>query len=173
MRPNCIRVDADQRDTKLDPMSRVHFGRIYTIEHGVKARSFGRVNRDSMNHLMFQWQAVLLEGRVTTSSLPTATTIESRAAAVSQARKQKKIAEDSEDSEDEDSNLDSEEDDDESENEQSGSRARQLQQRKLQSMKDALLTDAGYRVLLAEHSSNMYLVQRDPRYHALLRRYQQ
>lgn len=53
-----IRVDQDDRAEKLDPWSRIHFGKVYSIEHNVKVRSFGKVNAQSMTALLYQFRAV-------------------------------------------------------------------------------------------------------------------
>ena len=47
-----IRVDPDLRNDKLDPRSRLNFGKVYTIEHNVKVRSFGMVHRNSLPALL-------------------------------------------------------------------------------------------------------------------------
>ncbi|KAF2722887.1 hypothetical protein K431DRAFT_221009, partial [Polychaeton citri CBS 116435] len=51
MRSRAIRVDPDERDTKLDLLSRLDFGKITTIQHNLKVKSFGKVNRASMDAL--------------------------------------------------------------------------------------------------------------------------
>lgn len=58
MRPSPIRVDPDEKGSKLNPCSRVNFGKVYTIEHNVKVKSWGMVNRDSMQALLFQFRDV-------------------------------------------------------------------------------------------------------------------
>lgn len=58
MRPRSIRVDPDDAGTKLQAMSRIHFGRVYTIEHNIKVASFGMVNRDSIDALVYQFRDV-------------------------------------------------------------------------------------------------------------------
>ena len=45
--PIAIRVDMDGRSQSLDPLSRLNFGKTYTIEHNVKVQSLGRVNLHS------------------------------------------------------------------------------------------------------------------------------
>jgi hypothetical protein len=54
-----IRVVPAKKEDKLDPMSRIHFARIYTVEHNVKVYEFGDVHRDSMADLRQQWKFVL------------------------------------------------------------------------------------------------------------------
>jgi hypothetical protein len=57
MRP--IRVKPKGRYEKLDPLSRVNFGKIYTFEHNVKAYDFGDVHEDFIGTLKHQWDYVL------------------------------------------------------------------------------------------------------------------
>lgn len=56
--PHAIRVEADSRTKKLDPMSRVDFAQPRTINHHWKVKSFGKVNQKSMHHLTIQWRDV-------------------------------------------------------------------------------------------------------------------
>lgn len=56
--PQSIRVDPDEKYHFLDPMSRVDFAKTYTIQHNIKVRSIGKVNRDSMSALQSQYKAV-------------------------------------------------------------------------------------------------------------------
>nr|OQO31290.1 hypothetical protein B0A51_03268 [Rachicladosporium sp. CCFEE 5018] len=58
MRLDAIRVDPDDRNTKLDPMSRIDFGKVHTVEHYVKAKSFGNVHERSMPDLIRQFDSV-------------------------------------------------------------------------------------------------------------------
>ncbi|KAK3712227.1 hypothetical protein LTR37_009089 [Vermiconidia calcicola] len=58
MLPQAVRVDPDDLAEKLDDMSRIHFAKVYTIEHNVKVKSFGRVNRNSMQPLLYQFRTV-------------------------------------------------------------------------------------------------------------------
>lgn len=53
-----IRVDADELETKLDPMSRIDFAKVYTIQHNVKVRSLGKVNRLSLHLLLYQFKLI-------------------------------------------------------------------------------------------------------------------
>ncbi|TKA51472.1 hypothetical protein B0A49_11857 [Cryomyces minteri] len=62
-----IKVVARTRGTKLDAMSRVNFGKIYTIEHKVKVLDFGDVDPDFRYWLRYQWQDVM---RMTTLISP-------------------------------------------------------------------------------------------------------
>ena len=63
MRPGAIRVDVDTKGDKLDVMSRIDFGKPHTIHHNLKVRSFGKVNRDSRTHLIYQFDAVWDRGQ--------------------------------------------------------------------------------------------------------------
>lgn len=58
-----IRVDPDNRDDKLDDMSRLNLGALHTIDHCVKVRTFGKVHPDSMkvlkDHLATVWTTML------------------------------------------------------------------------------------------------------------------
>lgn len=56
--PEAIRINVDDRTEKLDPMSRLNLGKLYTIEHYVKVRSFGHVHPSSMQPLTSQFQKV-------------------------------------------------------------------------------------------------------------------
>lgn len=56
--PQAIRIDVDEREDKLDDLSRIDFGKVYTIEHNVKVKSLGKVNRDSVAALANQFQLV-------------------------------------------------------------------------------------------------------------------
>lgn len=53
-----IRVDPDAMGTKLDLQSRIDFGKVYTIQHSLKVKSFGMVNRGSMEDLVADFVAV-------------------------------------------------------------------------------------------------------------------
>lgn len=59
--PHTIRVDMDDPSEKLDPMSRVCFTRIYTVEHNIKVRSLGKVNVASMRQLLAQFKKAFLD----------------------------------------------------------------------------------------------------------------
>jgi hypothetical protein len=43
MRPS-VRVNALKKTDKLDPMSRINYAKIYTVEHNVKVYDFGQVD---------------------------------------------------------------------------------------------------------------------------------
>lgn len=57
-----IRVDPDKRDHKLDSMSRIDYGRFFTIQHNIKVKSLGKVNRDSEENLLGQFMEVFERG---------------------------------------------------------------------------------------------------------------
>lgn len=61
MRPFSIRVDLDNPEEKLDPRSRIDFGKLHTIHHNLKVRPFGMVNDKSMGYLVNQFQAVIMD----------------------------------------------------------------------------------------------------------------
>jgi uncharacterized protein DUF6590 len=54
MMPGIRIVPTDKRD-KLDPMSRIDFARMYTVEHNVKAYDFGKVHENYQRRLLKQW----------------------------------------------------------------------------------------------------------------------
>ena len=53
-----IRVDPDDIGEKLDPMSRIDFGRVFNIEHNVKVRSLGKVHAASKANLITQFRTI-------------------------------------------------------------------------------------------------------------------
>ena len=55
MRPQPIRIDTDDPTDKLDVFSRLDYGKVHTIQHNIKVRSFGKVNPKSMNALRHQF----------------------------------------------------------------------------------------------------------------------
>lgn len=55
MRPEPIRVEPDDREDKLDPRSRIDFGKVHTIQHNIKVRSYGNVHERSMQALQKQF----------------------------------------------------------------------------------------------------------------------
>nr|OQO31292.1 hypothetical protein B0A51_03270 [Rachicladosporium sp. CCFEE 5018] len=58
--PNAIRVDPDNPDDKLDVLSRINYSTVYTIEHNVKVRPCGMVNRDHLTPLLQQFKEVFV-----------------------------------------------------------------------------------------------------------------
>lgn len=55
-----ITVDPGSPDQKLDQMSRLNFGKIYTVEHNVKVMNVGKLSRGSMPFFVSYAQASLL-----------------------------------------------------------------------------------------------------------------
>ena len=58
MRPVAIRVVADDPSEKLESTMRLDYGTIYTIQHNVKVKRFGKVHDNSMKALLAQFSAV-------------------------------------------------------------------------------------------------------------------
>lgn len=58
MRPIAIRVNSDEPIDKLQARSRIDFGKVFTIQHNVKVKSFGQVHPDSMAALQSQFLSV-------------------------------------------------------------------------------------------------------------------
>lgn len=58
LRPIPIRVVPDDPAEALDPMSRLDFGKVHTIQHNIKVRPFGNVHPSSMAALSTQFQNV-------------------------------------------------------------------------------------------------------------------
>jgi hypothetical protein len=54
-----IAVEKAAEDQKLDPMSRLNYRKVYTIEHNVKVMNVGRVTRDSIPVLLGYWRKSL------------------------------------------------------------------------------------------------------------------
>jgi hypothetical protein len=50
-----IAVHAAATDQKLDPMSRINFGKVHTIEHNVKVMNVGRISRDDLDDFKHYW----------------------------------------------------------------------------------------------------------------------
>ena len=53
-----IRVNPDSSSEQLDPMSRIHYGRIIRIEHNAMVRSYGQVSKQSMPDLLGAFKTV-------------------------------------------------------------------------------------------------------------------
>lgn len=58
MRPTPIKVTPDEPTEALDPMSRIDFGKVHTIQHNIKVRPFGNVHPSSMAALEAQFASV-------------------------------------------------------------------------------------------------------------------
>jgi hypothetical protein len=54
-----IAVEKASADQKLDPMSRLNFKKVYTIEHNVKVMNVGKVAKDSLPALLVYWRQSL------------------------------------------------------------------------------------------------------------------
>lgn len=70
MRPP-IRVKQANLADKLDPISRIHFARVYTVEHNVKVLNFGKVHADSLNDLRTQFMSAWMNWQTSTKTTPT------------------------------------------------------------------------------------------------------
>jgi hypothetical protein len=70
-----IRVKPRLRSSKLDPMSRVNFAKIYTVEHNVKVMDFGDVHEDSIHVLNSQWVWALTQDTTGQISTPATTEV--------------------------------------------------------------------------------------------------
>jgi hypothetical protein len=58
-----IRVIPESRHLKLDPMSRINYSKVYTVEHNVKVCYFGDVDEKYHDRLLTQWTTVLFWDR--------------------------------------------------------------------------------------------------------------
>lgn len=58
MRLKPIRIDTDSREDKLDPMSRLNFGAIHTIQHNIKVKAYGMVHVNSKDDLLRHFVSV-------------------------------------------------------------------------------------------------------------------
>ena len=54
-----IAVEKASYDQKLDPMSRLNFKKIYTVEHNVKVMNVGQVTKESLPVLLGYWRKSL------------------------------------------------------------------------------------------------------------------
>jgi hypothetical protein len=54
-----IRVKGNTLNDRLDPRSRINFGKMYTIDHNCKVYDFGDVHRDYLSILTANWRFVL------------------------------------------------------------------------------------------------------------------
>ena len=55
MRPQAIRVDPDDPIDKLDALARLDYGKVHTIQHNIKVKSFGKVHAKSVITLVTQF----------------------------------------------------------------------------------------------------------------------
>lgn len=58
MRSTPVQVSPNKTDDFLPPMSRINYAKMYTIEHGLKVKPFGRVRGSSLVALVQQFQDV-------------------------------------------------------------------------------------------------------------------
>ena len=58
MQPSPIQVDIDSQDERLDPMSRLHLGGVTTVEHNIKVKALGKVNKRFLEALRTQYNNV-------------------------------------------------------------------------------------------------------------------
>jgi hypothetical protein len=56
-----IAVNPASHDQKLKAMSRLNFGKFYTVEHNIRAMNVGMVTKDSMPNLMLYFHNVCEE----------------------------------------------------------------------------------------------------------------
>jgi hypothetical protein len=63
-----LRVIPDSLKLTLDPMSRINFGKVYTVEHNIKARKLG-VIADESEHLLDLYFRQVTDGDVRGSPL--------------------------------------------------------------------------------------------------------
>lgn len=70
MQPYAIRVDPDVSCARLDVMSRINFAETHTIQHYAKVKPFGKVNRDSVVHLLTQYRLLNFNSGPTASLQP-------------------------------------------------------------------------------------------------------
>jgi hypothetical protein len=54
-----IRIVPRSKWDKMDPKSRIDFGRVYTVEHNVKVYDFGDVHYSYLKRLIDQWLSVI------------------------------------------------------------------------------------------------------------------
>nr|POF06904.1 hypothetical protein CFP56_31528 [Quercus suber] len=71
MRPRAIRVVPDRHVDQLDPMSRIDYAKVYTIQHNLKVKPFGEVHPGSKEALKTQFRNVW-DGVMSRSARPTA-----------------------------------------------------------------------------------------------------
>lgn len=65
--PVAIRIDPMQPANQLHPKSRLNYGKVYTIEHNVRVKPYGIVNKKSMHVLMHQFTLVFFRNRPSSS----------------------------------------------------------------------------------------------------------
>lgn len=70
MQPIPIRIDSDDKEKKLDKMSRIDFARPQTVQYYSIVKNFGKVNERSMYALLSQFQNVMDPSRTRTALAP-------------------------------------------------------------------------------------------------------
>jgi hypothetical protein len=70
MRSEPIRVDPDTPLDKLDPMSRINYAAVSTVQHNIKVKSMGNVNRNSIRSLQQHFQNVWFASDSSRTSYP-------------------------------------------------------------------------------------------------------
>lgn len=58
MHPKPVQIVPNNPTDSLTPMSRINYAKVYTIDHGVRIKPFGKVHRDSQVALTYQYQDV-------------------------------------------------------------------------------------------------------------------
>lgn len=112
MQPIPIQVDTDTPDERLDPMSRLDLGGVTRVEHNIKVKALGKVNRRSLDALRKQYANVQNSpGGAGPSAMPTQYALHSRAQEVVEDDED----EDEDDEEAEDGEEEEEDDDDDEE----------------------------------------------------------
>ena len=112
MQPVPIQVDTDTPDERLDPMSRLDLGGVTRVEHNIKVKALGKVNRRSLDALRKQYANVQNSpGGAGPSAMPTQYALHSRAQEVEEDDED----EDEDDEEAEDGEEEEEDDDDDDE----------------------------------------------------------
>ncbi|KAM0708466.1 hypothetical protein Q7P35_005118 [Cladosporium inversicolor] len=106
MRSTPIQVDIDTPSERLDPMSRLDLGGVTKVQHNIKVKALGNVNKRSLDALRTQYANVQNSpGGAGPSAMPTQYALHSRA-------EEEEDGEGDEDEDDEDEDDDEEEDDD-------------------------------------------------------------
>ncbi len=130
-----IRINRSPHTEHLHPMSRINFGRVYTVEHNVKVFDYGDVTNDHLHLLVTQFHLVMLATQQEALRAPIqqsaqpgqlqAGTAQAESSAVGAARYTRMqpvttIQEDQEDDDDEESEDEDEEEEDEDEDDARG-----------------------------------------------------
>jgi hypothetical protein len=109
MQLTAIQVDMDRKGEGLDPMSRLDLGGVTKVEHNIKVKSLGNVNKSSVDALRKQYANVQNSSAGTgTSNTPAAYALHAQ----SQQGADEEDDDDDDDEEDEEESDDGEDDDD-------------------------------------------------------------